>query len=101
MTPLCGLSVAPRAKRSMELAQEEADALGSSVVDTEHLLLGLIRYGLEPFRNRPNRRNRTIAAMRGLPPDATSGARTLLEGLGVDLEVLRRDAVLGELRRAS
>jgi ATP-dependent Clp protease ATP-binding subunit ClpA len=35
----------PRAKNAMELAQQESDALGHDFIDTEHLLLGLIREG--------------------------------------------------------
>ena len=35
----------PRAKKVMELAQRESDALGHSYIGTEHLLLGLIREG--------------------------------------------------------
>jgi len=35
----------PRAKKVMELAQRESDALGHGHIDTEHLLLGLVREG--------------------------------------------------------
>jgi ATP-dependent Clp protease ATP-binding subunit ClpC len=35
----------PRAKKVLELAQRESDALGHGSIDTEHLLLGLIREG--------------------------------------------------------
>jgi ATP-dependent Clp protease ATP-binding subunit ClpA len=35
----------PRAKKVMELAMRESDALGHVHIDTEHLLLGLIREG--------------------------------------------------------
>jgi ATP-dependent Clp protease ATP-binding subunit ClpA len=35
----------PRAKKVMELAMRESDALGDIHIDTEHLLLGLIREG--------------------------------------------------------
>jgi len=35
----------PRAKRVMELAQRESDAMGHAYVGTEHLLLGLVREG--------------------------------------------------------
>ena len=35
----------PRAKKAMELAMRESDALGHVHIDTEHLLLGLIREG--------------------------------------------------------
>ncbi len=35
----------PRAKRVLELSQKEARQLGHNYIDTEHLLLGLIREG--------------------------------------------------------
>ena len=35
----------PRAKKVIELAQRESDALGHGHIDTEHLLLGLVRDG--------------------------------------------------------
>jgi ATP-dependent Clp protease ATP-binding subunit ClpA len=35
----------PRAKKVLELARREADALGHSYIGTEHILLGLIREG--------------------------------------------------------
>jgi ATP-dependent Clp protease ATP-binding subunit ClpA len=35
----------PRAKKVTELAQRESDALGQGHIDTEHLLLGLVREG--------------------------------------------------------
>lgn len=88
-TPLCGFAVAPRTKRVMELARNEADALGSPLVDTEHVLLGVIDDALTPFRNRLDRRNKRIVALRGLPAQHSSGARMVLEAVGMDLESLR------------
>jgi ATP-dependent Clp protease ATP-binding subunit ClpB len=41
------LSLGPRAKRVMELAEEEARRLGDEYVSTEHLLLGVIEVGGE------------------------------------------------------
>ena len=38
-------AVTPRARRVMELASSEARSLGSKVVSTEHILLGIIREG--------------------------------------------------------
>jgi hypothetical protein len=35
----------PRTKKTLELAAQEADALGQGFIDTEHLLLGLAREG--------------------------------------------------------
>jgi ATP-dependent Clp protease ATP-binding subunit ClpA len=39
------ISMTPRAKKIIELANEEADLLESPAVETEHLLLGMIREG--------------------------------------------------------
>jgi ATP-dependent Clp protease ATP-binding subunit ClpA len=36
----------PKAKRVLEIALEEADQLGHDNIDTEHLLLGFIREGI-------------------------------------------------------
>src|SRR5690606_5052457 len=38
-------SITPRARRVMELAGSEARSLGSNVIATEHILLGIIREG--------------------------------------------------------
>jgi ATP-dependent Clp protease ATP-binding subunit ClpC len=56
----------PRAKKALELAAEEARALGHNYIGTEHILLGLIREG------------------EGL-------ASQVLYGLGVDLERIRQE----------
>jgi ATP-dependent Clp protease ATP-binding subunit ClpC len=39
------VGLTPRAKRVIELAMEEARALGHGYIGTEHLLLGLVREG--------------------------------------------------------
>lgn len=97
-TPLCGLPVAPRTKRVMEFAREEAHVLGNKLVNTEHVLLGLIRDGLEPFRNRRNRRTKRIAVLRALPRDDNVAARIALEAIGVDLKTLHA-SLSEEIRR--
>ena len=38
-------TITPRTRRVMELAGSEARSLGSSVIGTEHVLLGIIREG--------------------------------------------------------
>jgi len=43
--PAGHIPLTPRAKKVMELAQRESDALGHGHIDTEHLLLGLVREG--------------------------------------------------------
>jgi ATP-dependent Clp protease ATP-binding subunit ClpA len=70
-----GLRFSPRAKKVLQLALREAIAMRSPVIESGHLLLGLLREG------------------QGL------GA-TVLHGAGVDLSALA-DRVRVELRRAS
>jgi ATP-dependent Clp protease ATP-binding subunit ClpC len=43
--PAGHIPLTPRAKKVLELAQREADALGHNYIGTEHILLGLIREG--------------------------------------------------------
>src|SRR5699024_12322156 len=43
--PLKSVHYTPRAKKVIELSQDEARKLGHSYVGTEHILLGLIREG--------------------------------------------------------
>ena len=43
--PAGHIPLTPRAKKVLELAQRESDALGHGHIDTEHLLLGLVREG--------------------------------------------------------
>ena len=70
------LTLSPKAKKALEYAQQEARELNTKLglldfVDTEHLLLGLVREG------------------------AGSGSKAvrLLEGLGVDLERVRKEVM--------
>ena len=69
----------PRAKEVMELAMRESDALGHVHIDTEHLLLGLIREGhgvavqvLTRLGGDPNTVRQQV--MRLLPRQAGTGA---------------------------
>ncbi len=62
------ISLTPRAKKVIELAQEEARRLGHNYIGTEHLLLGLVREG------------EGIAA-------------GVLESLGVSLEKVRQKVI--------
>ncbi|MBM4429472.1 MAG: ATP-dependent Clp protease ATP-binding subunit [Chloroflexi bacterium] len=66
--PVAALELAPRTKRVLELAFDEARRLGHHYIGTEHLLLGLLREG------------------QGM-------AVGILESLGVDLELVRREAI--------
>lgn len=94
-TPLCGPPFL--AKRALQLASEQAQALGHREVTAEHLLLGVLEDARQPAdRRRVSRRHRRIIAHVGLPDDYRGAAGPLLRALGVDLEVLR-NAVAGQL----
>jgi ATP-dependent Clp protease ATP-binding subunit ClpA len=94
-TPLCGPPFV--AKRALQLASEQAYALGHGEVRPEHLLLGVLEDALQPAeRMRGSRRHRQIIAHVGLPDGYRGAARPLLGLLGVDLDRLR-GAVAAEL----
>ena len=94
-TPLCGPPFL--AKHAMQLASEQAQALGHGEVQPEHLLLGVLEDARQPADTmRGPRRHRQILAHVGLPDDYRGGAGLLLAALGVDLDRLR-DAVAVEL----
>lgn len=94
-TPLCGPPFL--AKRALQLASEQAQALGHREVTAEHLLLGVLEDARQPAdRGRVSRRHRQIIAHVGLPDGYRGAAGPLLEALGVDLDQLR-DAVATEL----
>ncbi|MCD4812519.1 ATP-dependent Clp protease ATP-binding subunit [bacterium] len=96
----------PRAKKVLELALEEAQALGHNYIGTEHILLGLIREGegvasrvLERFNLRIEKaREMTIYLLGGnLPKYMQSQARTntpTLDAFGRDLTQLSREGKL-------
>jgi len=93
----------PRAKRVLELAVEEAQALGHNYIGTEHLLLGLIREGegvaskvLEQFNLRIDKvREMTIYLLGGNLPKYTQGqtksSTPALDAFGRDLTQLARE----------
>ena len=95
-TPLCGPPLV--AKRALQLASEQAHALGHGEVRPEHLLLGVLEDARQPA-DKPNssRRHRQVIAHVGLPDGYHGAAGPLLAGLGVDLGRLR-EAVAAELR---
>jgi ATP-dependent Clp protease ATP-binding subunit ClpA len=94
-TPLCGPPVV--AKRALQLAGEQAHALGHDQVGPEHVLLGVLEDARQPADStRGSRRHRRITAHVGLPDGYRGAAGPLLALLGVRLEGLR-DAVVGEL----
>ncbi|MCK5241556.1 ATP-dependent Clp protease ATP-binding subunit [bacterium] len=96
----------PRAKKVLELALEEAQALGHNYIGTEHILLGLIREGegvaarvLERFNLKIEKaREMTIYLLGGnLPKYLQSQAKTnspTLDAFGRDLTQLSREGKL-------
>jgi hypothetical protein len=95
-TPLCGPPLV--AKRALQLASQQAHALGHSEVQPEHLLLGVLEDVRQPT-GKPNssRRHRRIMAHVGLPDGYHSAAGPLLAGLEVDLGRLQ-EAAAAEMR---
>jgi ATP-dependent Clp protease ATP-binding subunit ClpA len=99
-TPLCGPPFL--AKHAVQLASEQAHALGHSQVQPEHLLLGVLEDARQPAAaTRGWRRHRQIIAHVGLPDGYQGAAGLLLAALDVDRDQLH-DAVtaeLGEIQR--
>ena len=94
------------AKKVLELAQEEAQNLGHNYIDTEHILLGLIREG-EGVAARAlsaagvtlgRAREVTVALLGGATPQAQQAhgkaKTTALDTFGRDLTALARDGKL-------
>jgi len=106
------LKLAPRTKRVLELAFDEARRFDHHYIGTEHLLLGLVREGqgiaagiletlglnLEVVRQETIRKMRAGPAQTAQSKEAAKG-QSLLEQLGIDLtEAARRgnlDPVIG------
>jgi len=87
-TPLCGPPFL--AKRALQLAGEQARALGHGEVGPEHLLLGVLEDARQPAdKVTVSRRHRRITAHVGLPDGYLGAAGPLLAALGVDLDELR------------
>jgi ATP-dependent Clp protease ATP-binding subunit ClpA len=96
-TPLCGPPFV--AKRAVQLASEQAHALGHREVWPEHLLLGVLEDARQPVDQvKGSRRHRRIIAHVGLLDGYRGAAGPLLGSLGVDLDELR-DVVTGQLGR--
>ncbi len=67
------IAIAPRAKRALELAVEEAAYMGRDYVGTEHILLGLIAEG----------EGRAAQVLQSLDIDIEDARETIYEALGV------------------
>ena len=94
-TPLCGPPLV--AKRALQLASQQAHALGHGKVRPEHLLQGVLENAQQPADTlKSSRRRRQVIAHVGLPDGYHGAAGPLLAGLGVDLGRLR-EAVAAEL----
>jgi hypothetical protein len=99
-TPPCGPPLF--ARRALQLASDQAHALGHDEVCPEQLLLGVLEDAGQPAATgRGPRRHRRIAAHVGLPEGYRGPAGLLLATLQVDLEQLRRVVTLqlGGVRR--
>jgi Clp amino terminal domain, pathogenicity island component len=84
-TPLCGPPLV--AKRALQLASEQAQALNDREVRPEHLLLGVCGDARQPADMvRRSRRHRRIVAHVGLPEGYQGVAGPLLAVLGIDLD---------------
>jgi ATP-dependent Clp protease ATP-binding subunit ClpA len=95
-TPLCGPPLV--AKRALQLASQQAHALGHSEVRPEYLLLGVLEDARQPTdKPKSSRRHRQIIAHVELPDGYHGAAGPLLTGLAVDLGRLQ-EAVATELR---
>jgi ATP-dependent Clp protease ATP-binding subunit ClpA len=93
-TPLCGPPLL--AKRALQLASEQAQALGHREVWPDHLLLGVLEDARHPADQvKGSRRHRRIIAHVGLLDGYRGAAGPLLGSLGVDLDELR-EAVAAE-----
>jgi ATP-dependent Clp protease ATP-binding subunit ClpA len=99
-TPLCGPPLV--AKRALQLASEQAQALGHREVWPEHLLLGVCADARQPVAMvRGSRRHRQIIAHVGLPEGYRGAAGPLLAVFGIDLDqvVTAVTAELGGIQR--
>jgi ATP-dependent Clp protease ATP-binding subunit ClpA len=94
-TPLCGPPLV--AKRALQLASDQAHALGHREVWPEHLLLGVLEDARQPADQvKGSRRHRRIIAQVGLLDGYRGATGPLLRSLGVDLDEMR-EAVAGQL----
>ena len=91
------VALARLAKRALQLAGQQAHALGHREVRPEHLLLGVLEDARQPTDTpKSSRRHRQIIAHVGLPDGYHGAAGPLLAGLAVDLGRLQEAAT--ELR---
>jgi hypothetical protein len=86
------------AKRALQLASQQAHALGHGEVRPEDLLLGRLEDAQQPADTpKGSRRHRQVIAHLGLPDGDHGPARPLLADLAVDLDRLQ-EAVAAERR---
>ena len=95
-TPLCGPPLV--AKRALQLASQQAHALGHGEVRPEHLLLGVLEDARQPTdKPKSSRRHRQVIAHLGLPDGYHGAGGPLPAGLEIDLGRLGA-AVAAELK---
>ncbi len=101
------IELAPRTKRVLELAMDEARRLGHNFIGTEHLLLGLAREGqgiaagilegigldLEKVRQETLRQMQLVGAQGPVAKEGGKG-QSLVEQLGTDLTEAARQSKL-------
>jgi ATP-dependent Clp protease ATP-binding subunit ClpC len=105
--PIAALELAPRTKRVLELAFDEARRLGHNYIGTEHLLLGLIREGqgiaagiLETLGlDLEEVRKETLHQMQAIPAHAVQAkespqSQSVIDQLGIDLTEAARQGKL-------
>ena len=90
-SPMTGKAMV--AKRAVQLAAREADALGRGDITPEHLLLGVLRDGRDPAGTGLSRRGRRLAGYLGLPQGGPGPVRLIIESSGVSLDALRAEVV--------
>jgi len=101
------MELAPRTKRVLELAVDEARRLGHYYIGTEHLLLGLVREGqgiaagiletlgldLEQVRKETIRQMQ-ISPLHTLQPGKGTQSQSLVDQIGIDLTEAAREGKL-------
>jgi ATP-dependent Clp protease ATP-binding subunit ClpA len=90
-SPLTGKAMV--AKRAVQLAAREADALGRRDITPEHLLLGVLHDARDPAGTGLSRRGRRLVGYLGLPQSGPGPVRLIIESSGVSLDVLRAEVV--------
>lgn len=87
--PICGFVFA---KRSLEMAAENATERGDTAVGPQHLLYGILRNAHDALGTQLSRRTQHQLAALGWNPGRTTPLRLLIERCGLDLSELATEA---------